>query len=319
MVTAQGSTPSLYETVGLLVCGAGAGAMTKTATAPLERIKIVLQLHTMTPGEAEHPKYRGIVQTGLRLAREEGVASLWRGNGANVARIIPIYAMRLGLNDTIKELVVGRQRVQSGQLTFAELVACGTVTGLIQQVITYPLETVRTRLSLGPSLGMQYRGIVDCTRRMIAEEGFGSLYKGLAPTIITGSPFVGLQLSIYAVMKQWGAAHDPFRTGSNPSPAYKMFAGASASLIAQTLMYGGDTVRRRMQTNGAGGQARLYSTSWDCAVKLWKSEGIYGFYRGNMANTVRAIPGGALQFYFYELLVNAAGLSHASGGGGGGG
>ena len=67
-------------------------------------------------------------------------------------------------------------------------------------------------------------------------------------------------------------------------------------------------MRRRMQTNGAGGAPRLYRNSWDCAVKLWQREGVYGFYRGNAANAVRAIPGGALQFYFYELLTELAGL-----------
>lgn len=78
--------------------------------------------------------------------------------------------------------------------------------------------------------------------------------------------------------------------------------GSLSGLVAQTITYPGDTIRRRMQNNGAGGAARIYSSSWDCTMQTWRKEGVRGFFRGAWTNTVRAVPGAAIQFASYEQL-----------------
>ena len=74
-----------------LVAGAGSGAFSKTATAPLERIKIIFQVQGMKGADLVAPKYTGIVQTFWLVMKEEGPFALWKGNGANVLRVIPVY------------------------------------------------------------------------------------------------------------------------------------------------------------------------------------------------------------------------------------
>jgi len=86
------------------------------------------------------------------------------------------------------------------------------------------------------------------------------------------------------------------------SLAFKLCAGAVAGLLAQSITYPGDTIRRRMQLNGAGGKARQYRTSWDCTMQIYRQEGIPGFFRGVGTNVVRCIPGAAIQFAAYETL-----------------
>ena len=119
------------------------------------------------------PKYTGILQTFALVSKEEGPLALWKGNGANVLRVIPVYGLKFSFNDSFKAIVAGPARKQ---LSVGELLAVGTLSGLFQTIITYPLETLRTRLSLGAEQGgVRYSGMADCVRQMVRSEGWGSL------------------------------------------------------------------------------------------------------------------------------------------------
>lgn len=119
------------------------------------------------------PKYTGILQTFSLVTREEGARALWKGNGANVLRVIPVYGLKFSFNDTFKAIVAGPAQKP---LAISELLAVGTLSGLFQTIITYPLETLRTRLSLGAEQGgVKYNGIADCVRQMTRTEGMGAL------------------------------------------------------------------------------------------------------------------------------------------------
>jgi hypothetical protein len=126
-------------------------------------------MHTADLGK---PKYTGIWQTLWLVTREEGPLALWKGNGANVLRVIPVYGLKFAFNDTFKTLVAGPGKKR---LTTSELLWVGTLAGLFQTVITYPLETIRTRLSLGAGQGVQYAGITDCFKQMWRTEGAAGL------------------------------------------------------------------------------------------------------------------------------------------------
>ena len=63
-----------------------------------------------------------------------------------------------------------------------------------------------------------------------------------------------------------------------------------------------------MQTNGLGGQMRVYDNSWDALRKIVAREGIKGLYKGLVANTVKAVPGAAIQFASFDLIKSALGL-----------
>ena len=131
----------------------------------------------MRGSELLAPKYTGIMQTFWLVCREEGPLALWKGNGANVLRVIPVYGLKFSFNDTFKAIVAGRGGAAANRaLSVGELLSVGTLSGLFQTIITYPLETLRTRLSLGAEQGgVRYQGIADCVRQMVRTEGAGSL------------------------------------------------------------------------------------------------------------------------------------------------
>jgi hypothetical protein len=299
---AAGELPDAPPMARFLAAGAGAGAITKTCVAPLERLKILFQVQAMNQSPGEAPKYRGVVHACRTVFAEEGMLAFWRGNGANVLRVIPVYALKFGFNDSFKQLV--RKEGQT-RLSFSQLILSGSMAGLFQACITYPLELVRTRLTLGKGLGLQYRGIWDCLVQTVRGEGVRGLYKGLSPTILSGAPYVGLQMSFYEVNSR--VAKDRFGLDAG-SALVKLACGASAGVCAQSLTYAGDTVRRRMQTDGAGGRARRYGGMVDCFVQVYRAEGVRGFFRGLHINCVRAVPGAAIQFLAYDSLKHLFGV-----------
>jgi solute carrier family 25 phosphate transporter 23/24/25/41 len=155
-----------------MLAGAAAGAVAKTATAPLERIKILFQVQGMRGKDLVAPKYTGILQAARLVVKEEGALALWKGNGANVLRVVPVYGLKFALNDSIKALVAGPSKTR---LEMRDLLWVGTLAGLLQTALTYPLETVRTRLTLGPEQGVKYAGISDCFKQMVKTEGVAGL------------------------------------------------------------------------------------------------------------------------------------------------
>ena len=175
-------------------------------------------------GDVLKPKYTGIMQTIWLVSREEGPLALWKGNGANVLRVIPVYGLKFAFNDSLKTLVAGPGKKR---LNTSELLWVGTLAGLFQTVLTYPLETVRTRLSLGAGQGVAYTGITDCFRQMVRTEGVAGLYKGIAPTMITGAPYTGIQMTTYELMQR--ASPD-----GGKGIMWQLFNGALAGLMAQT-------------------------------------------------------------------------------------
>lgn len=120
-------------------------------------------------------------------------------------------------------------------------------------------------------------------------------YKGVGPTIISGAPYTGLQMTTYELLQRASPE-------GGKSVIWNLLNGAISGLVAQTVTYPGDTIRRRMQTNGAGGAPRVYTNSIDCTVKTWRREGVRGFFRGAWTNTVRCLPGAAIQFAAYEMM-----------------
>jgi len=279
-----------------LIAGGASGAITKTAVAPLERIKILLQVQGMKNSDVKHFKYRGIVGSMRTVVQDEGFLALYRGNGANVLRVVPVYALKFTFNDTFKDMV----RTPGEDLSFVQLICAGTLAGLFQTFVTYPLETVRTRLTIGAGMGAKYTGIVDVLRQTVRHEGVAGLYKGIGPTILSGSPYVGLQMSFYEIFKR--RMEKRKETNVFLQQIEKLLSGAAAGVIAQTITYPGDTVRKRMQMNGMGGEAKLYTNSWDCTKKIVRAEGVKGLFNGLGANLVRCLPGAAIQFWAYDLV-----------------
>jgi hypothetical protein len=296
-----------------VAAGAGAGALTKTSVAPIERLKVIFQTQGMRSGVA---KYASPVQSLQLILKEEGVRGLFKGNGANCLRVVPVYALKFSLNDTFKEKMARAQALAANlppsaplpELGFWAKIGAGCGAGVIQITLTYPLDLVRTRLQLAEAAGASYTGIGHCMRDTWAREGPAALYKGLVPSMAAGVPYVGLQMTFYSELKSAAAPYMPLRPDGSPTVTAMLACGSLAGITAQSICYPLDTVRHRMQANGIAGQARVYTSTMDCVAKIAAREGARGFFKGWGLNTFRALPGAAVQFTSYDTLKRLLGI-----------
>ena len=296
--SSSGVVATLGRPLSLAGCGALSGIITKTGVAPLERVKLLYQVQ----GLYGTTQYTSVGQSLRKILAEDGARGFYYGNGANIARILPAYSLKFMFNDTYKTAFL-REGQQVSQMGFGQLLGAGMLAGFSQATITYPLETIRTRLSLDSAMGRQ-TGIMDCAIRTIRKEGVRALYSGYIVTFLSTPLYVGLQMSLYDVFKR-KLPKDP-ETGRS-SPMYSMLAGACAGLIAQTSAYWGDTIKKQMQANGVNGEKK-YSGFVDCVTKIYRSGGLRSFYPGIALNSIKCIPEAGIQFAVYDFCKATAGL-----------
>nr|XP_040146520.1 mitochondrial carrier protein SCaMC-3L isoform X2 [Ictidomys tridecemlineatus] len=153
-----------------LLSGAMAGAVSRTGTAPLDRAKVYMQVYS------SKTNFMNLLG-GLRsMVQEGGVRSLWRGNGINVLKIAPEYA--------IKFSVFEQERLLAGSLAVA-----------ISQTLINPMEVLKTRLTLRRT--GQYKGLLDCARQILERDGTRALYRGYLPNMLGIIPYACTDLAVY--------------------------------------------------------------------------------------------------------------------------
>ena len=110
-----------------MIAGAGAGAITKTSIAPLERIKILFQIQGMKKdGVGKNRQYKNVFQASSKIVRDEGFLAFYKGNGANVLRVIPVYALKFAFNDSFKARIA-RPGQSIKHLDMSQRMAAGTL------------------------------------------------------------------------------------------------------------------------------------------------------------------------------------------------
>ncbi|XP_075798679.1 mitochondrial carrier protein SCaMC-3L isoform X2 [Microtus pennsylvanicus] len=170
-----------------LLSGAMAGAVSRTGTAPLDRARVYMQVYS------SKSNFRHLL-SGLRsLIQEGGVRSLWRGNGINVLKIAPEYAIKFSVFEQCKNFFCSVQDYPP----FQERVMAGSLAVAISQTLINPMEVLKTRLTL--RLTGQYKGLLDCARQILERDGTQALYRGYLPNMLGIVPYACTDLAVYEV------------------------------------------------------------------------------------------------------------------------
>tara|TARA_B110000459_G_scaffold139312_1_gene151954 strand:+ start:38 stop:1282 length:1245 start_codon:yes stop_codon:yes gene_type:complete len=286
-----------------LFAGGIAGGVSRTAVAPLERLKILQQVHGRTATEY------GTVYRGLNtILRKDGLRGFFIGNGANCIRIVPNSAVKFFCYERITDAIFQFRRTLDPEceMNVFNRLAGGAGAGIIAMTSVYPLDMVRGRLTVQAGTVHQYNGMVDATRKIIQHEGVGSLYKGLLPSVIGVIPYVGLNFAVYETLKDMLAAKLELKSSKELSVAQSLTCGGFAGAVGQTVAYPFDVVRRRLQVAGWQGSASKtmekakYSGMMDCFGKIARYEGVGAFFHGLSANYIKVMPSIAIAFVTYE-------------------
>ncbi|XP_073670408.1 mitochondrial adenyl nucleotide antiporter SLC25A23 isoform X1 [Paramisgurnus dabryanus] len=273
-----------------LMAGAVAGSVSRTGTAPLDRLKVFLQVHGQTSD-------KGNVWSGLRaMVKEGGLTALWRGNGINVLKIAPETAIKFLAYEQIKCLIRGSK--EGGTLKVHERFLAGSLAGATAQTIIYPMEVLKTRLTLRKT--GQYSSVADCAKQILQKEGVRAFYKGYLPNILGIIPYAGIDLAVYETLKNaWLQRHTA--TSADPGVLVLVGCGTVSSTCGQLASYPLALIRTRMQAQASvkGGPQLSMLTLFRSIIA---QEGVVGLYRGIAPNFLKVIPAVSISYVVYEHM-----------------
>jgi len=279
-----------------LLTGGTAAAVSKTAVAPIERVKLLLQVQDAQKTIGK--KYVGIIDCFTRVAKEQGFWSLWRGNLANVIRYFPTQALNFAFKDTYKKLFIeGVDKKKQFWKFFAGNLASGGAAGATSLCFVYPLDFARTRLAadVGKGTDREFRGLTDCIKKIFKSDGPIGLYRGFFVSvqgiIIYRASYFGFFDTVKAMV-----AKDP----KNVNFFVAWGIAQVVTIGSGVTSYPWDTVRRRMMMQ-SGKKEILYKNTWDCAKKIAANEGPRAFFKGALSNVFRGT-GGALVLAIYDEI-----------------
>ncbi|RMZ56252.1 hypothetical protein APUTEX25_002442, partial [Auxenochlorella protothecoides] len=281
-----------------LAAGGTAGAVSKTIVAPIERVKLLLQTQDSNPRikSGEIPRYTGIANCFTRVAAEQGIASFWRGNLANVVRYFPTQAFNFAFKDTIKGLFPRYSPKADFWKFFATNLASGGLAGAGSLLIVYPLDFARTRLAadVGSGGNREFTGLIDCLSKTAKRAGPIGLYQGFGVSVQGIVVYRGAYFGLYDTAK--GAVFEDER---NASFLGKWAIAQAVTAAAGVLSYPFDTVRRRLMMQSGG--ERVYNGTLDCWRKIAAQEGSSAFFKGALSNVLRGA-GGAFVLVLYDEI-----------------
>jgi len=286
-----------------------AAVISKTAAAPIERVKLLVQNQTemIKAGRLDKP-YNGVIDCTMRTLKTEGLLPFWRGNLANCIRYFPTQALNFAFKDKVKELF-DPKKTDSYTLKFGKNIASGGAAGAMSLLFVYSLDYARTRLandtkSIKKGGERQFNGLIDVYSKTLKSDGIVGLYRGFVISCVGIIVYRGCYFGFYDTLK-------PLLLGENAGVALSFALGYGVTVTSGLISYPIDTIRRRMMMTS--GQAVKYKGSIDCGMQILKQEGFMSLMKGAGANILRGVAGaGVLAGFdkFKEVYVDLRGSNN---------
>ncbi|KRX03638.1 Mitochondrial carrier domain [Pseudocohnilembus persalinus] len=281
-------------------------AATTTITGPLERYKIIKQAQEVLTINDRY-KYRTFAQYIMRIPKEQGIQAFWRGNFANVLNIIPRAGAQFLFYDNVQRTFFpqGEASVSGGSYVLNKFLAAMSC-GLLSLTLTYPLDTVRVRLSLEFSKKKEnrlFKGVLQTLGETKTQQGMRQLYRGfLLSNMINLHYFITFYCAVDIIKN---AELREYLQGDASRFLNYIGVAQIGSLAALISVYPLDTIRKRLQQNGYNRSPNLkYKNTLDCFNKIKTQEGFSALFAGLTPNIVKFGIASTLQVYLLNELIN---------------
>ncbi|KAG8488759.1 hypothetical protein CXB51_016783 [Gossypium anomalum] len=306
--------------------GGVSAAVSKTAAAPIERVKLLIQSQDemIRAGRLSEP-YKGIGECFRRTIKEEGMISLWRGNTANMIHYFPTQALNFAFKDYFKKLFNFRKDRDGYWQWFAGNLASGGAAGASSLLFVYSLDYARTRLANDAKAAKkggerQFNGLVDVYKKTLMSDGIAGLYRGFNISCVGIILYCGLYFGMYDSLKPvlLVGTLSLLKCLLNADKRIKdsFFASFALGWVitngAGLASYPIDTVRRRMMMTS--GEAVKYKSSIHAFSEILKNEGSKSLFKGAGANILRVIAGAGVLAGYDMLQLIVFGKKYGSGG-----
>jgi len=280
------------------VAGGVSAAISKTAVAPIERVKLLLQVQYASKQIEESKRYKGMVDCFVRIPKEQGFAAFWRGNLANVIRYFPTQALNFAFKDKYKQIFLGGvDKNKQFWRYFMGNLASGGAAGATSLCFVYPLDFARTRLAADVGKAgaeREFSGLGNCLSKIYKTDGLVGLYRGFGVSVQGIIIYRAAYFGFFDTAK--GMLPDPKNTPFLISWAIAQ----TVTTVAGIVSYPFDTVRRRMMMQ-SGRADKMYKNTIDCWKKIHAQEGTNAFFKGAFSNVLRGT-GGALVLVLYDEI-----------------
>jgi solute carrier family 25 (mitochondrial thiamine pyrophosphate transporter), member 19 len=290
----------------VILAGGIAGLVSRFCVAPLDVVKIRLQLQTHSLSDpvshrgVNGPIYKGTLSTLQAIVRQEGITGLWKGN-------IPaelLYVCYGGVQFTTYRSVSELQAKLPHRLPpSAESFISGASAGAVATAATYPLDLLRTRFAAQGNEKV-YPSLLASVRDIARHEGPTGFFQGLGASIGQIVPYMGLFFASYESLRlMLGSLELPFGSGDAT-------AGILASVFSKTGVFPLDLARKRLQVQGPTRTRYIhrnipeYRGVFHTLQTVFKNEGFRGMYRGLTVSLVKAAPASAITMWTYERALH---------------
>ncbi|KAI1107389.1 mitochondrial carrier domain-containing protein [Jackrogersella minutella] len=294
--------------------GGVSAAVSKTAAAPIERVKLLIQNQDemLKSGRLDR-KYNGITECFKRTIADEGVMSLWRGNTANVIRYFPTQALNFAFRDKFKAMFGFKKERDGYAWWMAGNLASGGAAGATSLLFVYSLDYARTRLANDAKNAKkggdrQFNGLVDVYRKTLASDGVAGLYRGFMPSVVGIVVYRGLYFGMYDSIKPVVLV-GPLANNFLASFLLGWCVTTGAGIASYPL----DTIRRRMMMTS--GEAVKYNGTLDAARQIVAKEGFKSLFKGAGANILRGVAGAGVLSIYDQLQILLFGKAFKGGSG----
>ncbi|KAK6345833.1 mitochondrial aspartate-glutamate transporter agc1 [Orbilia blumenaviensis] len=280
--------------------GAIAGAFGATMVYPIDLVKTRMQNQRVTVvGER---LYLNSVDCAKKVIKNEGFTGLYRGLGPQLVGVAPEKAIKLTVNDIIRDYAKGTGLDGKGVSLPWEIVAGGTAGGC-QVIFTNPLEIVKIRLQVQGEIAKNTPGMPRRSALWIVKNlGLLGLYKGASACLLRDIPFSAIYFPTYSHMKKdWFGESETKKLGVGAL----LISGAIAGMPAAYLTTPCDVIKTRLQVEARKGET-TYRGLTHCARTVYKEEGFKAFFKGGPARILRSSPQFGFTLAAYEVLQNVA-------------
>eukprot|EP00659_Diplonema_papillatum_P000695 gene696-1064_t len=272
-----------------MLSGAIAGAVSRTVTAPLDRVRILYQVNP-----AREFTFRAAMKTARTIYGHTGAAGLWRGNGAALVRVIPYSGILF--------CSFPAYQTHCGTLTDHQMTArfvAGALAGATATTVTYPLDLMRARMAAHWGPIPLYSGYAEGFFIIVQKEGFNALFHGLNPTLLGIVPYSGIGFMTFETLKSQFRDAQNLKSDADIPTVYRLAAGAVSGFLAQSTTYPLHVIRRRMQVGGA---VHHKMSLREATATIWRAEGINGLFKGITLTYAKGPVSVALGFTLNDLI-----------------
>ncbi|KAL8676095.1 MAG: hypothetical protein Q9186_007349 [Xanthomendoza sp. 1 TL-2023] len=331
--------------LGYFLAGGIAGVVSRTATAPLDRLKVYLIAQTSNkaeaisaakagaPLEAAKQASRPLMEASRTLWRMGGMRSLFAGNGLNVVKVMPESAIKFGSYEGSKRILARLEGHDDPKALhpWTQFLAAGLGGMISPSVQRSKAKVLRAREIIenfqwltGISSRMQCETVegglhgnklISATaRKMWKVNGLRSFYRGLPLGLLGMFPYSAIDLTTFEYTKRFVISYNAKKRGCHEEeamPGNFMTAamGAFSGAFGASVVYPINVLRTRLQSQGTAIHPPTYTGLLDVTMKTIQGEGVRGLFRGITPNLLKVVPAVSITYVVYDNSKRVLGLS----------